>query len=175
MEVKKNYPEYNDWLTESQWEKQYKVIIDKTKAVKLWSNQFCVCSSLYAAPDNVRDMTEPERTDYQNKVRQLRKKYREDAKQKRDSYKRKLKYAGQLRKEWHTKWQWLGIYHRKIVDEAAFKAGKTLNNYIGRDWYVFASDYCYFHINNTRLITDENEFKKLVDESTKRYYENLVE
>ena len=73
MKVKRYYPEYKDWLTEKQWLSKGKVIIDKTKTVSLWSNQFCNVSAVYAAPDNVRDMTESEKLSYKEEQRLQRK------------------------------------------------------------------------------------------------------
>ena len=73
MKVKRYYPEYKNWLTEKQWLSKGKVIIDMTKTVTLWSNQFCNVSSVYAAPDNVRDMTDSEKLSFREEMKLQRK------------------------------------------------------------------------------------------------------
>ncbi len=173
MKVKKYYPEYKNWLTENQWAKQSKVIIDKTKAVELWSNQFCSVCSWYAAPDNVRDMTEEEIIKYKNKIKLHRKEIREEAKRKKEAFIRRCRYAEQMREDWHTEWQWLSQYRRIVNNGAVAKDGDELNHQCGKDWCVFGSNYCYYNIKDTRYIEDEEEYKRLIDESNKNYYEQF--
>lgn len=169
MKVKRYYPEYKNWLTEKQLLSKGKVIIDKTKTVTLWSNQFCNVSAIYAAPDNVRPMTVEELEEEKAK----RKKAYAERKIKQERKKQREEYACKLREDWHTPWQWLSEYSRVVKDGAYAKSGKTLNEWIGRNACVFGSDYAYFNIKDTKLITDKNELDRLIQESNKRYYENL--
>ena len=115
-------------------------------------------------------MTSEELADFKKEQREKRKKAEEERKKKKEIYARKLKYADELRENWHTEWQWLRDYRRVVNDGANIVVGKTLNERIGRDWCVFGSDYCYFNIDDTTLITDEKEYQHLVDESNKRYW-----
>ena len=169
MKVKRYYPEYKDWKTEKQWAKEKLTIADRSKAVELWSNQFCQVASLYAAPDNVRPMTVEELEAEKAK----RKKAYAERKIKQERKKQREEYACKLREDWHTPWQWLSEYSRVVNDGAYAKSGKTLNEWIGRNACVFGSDYAYFNIRDTKLITDKDELDRLIQESNKRYYENL--
>lgn len=169
MKVKKNYVEYENWMTIKQLNKVGKTYIKKECCIEMWTNQFCNMSCLYVSPDNVRTMTYEELEKYKQEKREQRKKAAEKQKQKKEDLERREKYAKELRENWHTEWQWLRDYRRVVNDGAEWKVGKTLNEKIGRDWCVFGSDYCYFNIDDTTLITDENEYQHLVDESNKRY------
>lgn len=171
MKVKNHCPEYASWKTERQWAEKHFVIVDKSKAVELWSNQFCNVSSLYASEDNVRPMNEEELQKFKSKKTKERKEAEERRKEKKADYERRCKYADELRENWHTEWQWLRDYRRIVNDGATWKDGESLNERI--DWNLFGSDYCYFNIKDTTLIKDDEEYKRLVDESNKRYLKNI--
>lgn len=171
MRVKKYYLEYENWKTQRQWKKEGFVIVDRDKAVELWTSQWCCCSAVYASPDNVRPMTQEEVEAFKQEIKEQRRKAADERKLKKEQYERRLKYADELREAWHTEWQWLRDYRRTVKDGARWKVGKTLNEWIGRDWCVFGSNYCYFNIEDTTLITDEKEYLNLLDESNRQYLE----
>lgn len=155
MKVKNKCIEFADWKTVKQWAKDGYVIINQDETVTLWANQYCKQYSVYAAPDNVRPMTALELSEYQEKERERAREKRAEKKIAKEIYCKKNEYADKLRKEWHTKWQWLNCYHRRVNENAICRVGKTLNNDIGRNWQVFSPDYCYFNIKDTTLVTDE--------------------
>lgn len=175
MKVKNNCPEYKDYKSEKQLLKENMIIIDRSKAVELWSNQFCRYASFYAAPDNVRPMTDKELSSWKEKQKQQRKLQNEKRKEEKLYKERQVAYANELREQWHTQWQWLRDYSRIVKDNADFKEGETLNKLIGKDWYIFGADYVYFNIKDTVLITDQEELKRLIQESNDRYNGNKLE
>ena len=172
MKVKKYYSEYNNWKTEKQWNKLFFTVIDYSKTVELWANQYCSVSSKYASPQNVRPMNDLEINIQKRKEKEKRHIRYIENKKKKEILKAKNEYASKLREEWHTEWQWLSIYSRTVNNNAIYKSGKTLNNSIGRNCCNFGSDYCYFHISDTTLITDIDLLNKLIKESNNRYYKN---
>ena len=172
MKVKTYCPEYKDWKTEKQWAKAGYVIIDRSKTVELWSNQFCNVCSWYASPDNVRPMTAEELENKKLKEKEHRKKVYAEQKEKRERLKQMAERASILRGEWHTVWQWLSEHRREVNDGAYAESGKTLNERIGKGCCVFGSDYGYFNIKDTRYIEDDEEYKRLIQESNDRYYGN---
>ena len=171
MKVKKYYIEYQNWKTEKQWSKEQMTIIDRTKAEELWTNQYCSVYALYAAPDNVRPMTDDEINAKKAKEKEYRKKAAAERKVKKEREKRIVEYASKLREEWHTVWQWLSEHRREVNNGAYCKTGKTLNELIGRNCYVFGSDYSYFNIKDTHYIEDDEEYRRLVQESNERYFD----
>lgn len=167
MKVKTNG--YKDWISENQLAKQGKSIADRTKAEMLWTNQFCVKSCLYTSPDNIRDMTENEKTDYKKQINEKRKIARKKNKEKEERRKELELFSQKMRAEWHTEWQWLRDYHRVPTNEAVFVTGEDLNKRIGKDWNIFADNYFYCNINCTKLLTDENELEAAFKESNEEF------
>lgn len=82
MKVKTKWPEYEGWCSERQLAEQGKTIVDPDKAEMLWTNSFCKRVCVYAAPDNVRDMTEEEKAAYKDKCKE---KVRERRQAKKDA------------------------------------------------------------------------------------------
>lgn len=161
MKVKRYYPEYKDWLTEKQWLSKGKVIIDKTKTVSLWSNQFCNVSAVYAAPDNVRDMTESEKLSYKEEQRLQRKLAKEKQitkyeleKARQEELDKAAKLAEKFRADWHTEFQWRIYYGREIKANAGGVLGSKLNEQLS-GLYVFGAEYFYYNIEDTYLPTEE--------------------
>ena len=161
MKVKRYYPEYKDWLTEKQWLSKGKVIIDDSKTVKLWSNQFCNVSSIYASPDNVREMTEAEKLSFQEEKKlqqQLSKERRisklELEKIRQEELNKALKLAEKLREDWHTEFQWRIFYGREVKENASGLLGSELNEQLS-GLYVFGADYFYYNIEETYLPKEE--------------------
>lgn len=168
MKVKNNRPEYQEWKSEGQWAKLGKVILDPEKAETLWPNQYCSQTCLYAAPDNVRNMTETENAAYRIKLSEQRKAAR-IRKNKEAQYEEE---AIRLRDEWHTPWQWLRDYHRVPNEKALYKSGQKLNNEIKINCAPFGTDYEYCHIDDTRLITDKEELEAAFRKSSEVYRSN---
>lgn len=155
MKVKGYYPEYKNWLTEKQWLSKGKVIIDKTKTVTLWSNQFCNVSAIYAAPDNVRNMTDSEKLSFREerklqrklaKERQITRYELERARQ--EELDKATKLAEKLREDWHTEFQWRIFYGREVKENASGLLGSELNEQLS-GLYVFGADYFYYNIEET--------------------------
>lgn len=173
MKVKTNWPEYREWISEGQLARQGKAVLDRTKAVTLWTNPFCQKSCLYTSPDNVRDMTFEEKTAYRAKINEQHRIARKERITKKLDYERGLAHAEKVREEWHTDWQWLRDYHRISKIGTLYRTGESLNREEVFGWTVFGSNYDYCHIDDTILLTDPEEIEEAFrksDEAYKQYH-----